>query len=331
VSGEVPRDAVSVIIATRNRRASVLETIERLRALPEEPPIVVVDNGSDDGSTETVRRNFPNVELIALPRNLGAAARTAGVRAARTPYVAFSDDDSWWEPGALARAAALLDRFRPLGGLAAAVLVGPEAKLDPTCLTMAEGRVSVPWKLPGPPVFGFIACGSVLRRDAYLAAGGFHPRFGVGGEEQLLAADLWSGGWGLAYASQVVARHVPSPVRNRLRRQRVVLRNALWFAWLRRSAADATRRSRWLARQAVGDPRLWPALAEAVAGLPWVMRERQPVPPFVERCLRVLEDGHPPAPVPVAPTDKPGRVGALVQMPKDASKGSRETPGKRPK
>jgi hypothetical protein len=53
--------------------------------------------------------DFPLLEVIRLPRNMGAAGRTAGLRRAQTPYVAFADDDSWWAPGSLEFAEALLD------------------------------------------------------------------------------------------------------------------------------------------------------------------------------------------------------------------------------
>ena len=65
---------------------------EHLSVLPECPGIVVVDNGSRDGTAAVVRRAFPHVDLITLRRNLGACARNVGVRRARTPYVALSDD-----------------------------------------------------------------------------------------------------------------------------------------------------------------------------------------------------------------------------------------------
>ena len=48
--------------------------------------------------------------VVEAGRNLGAAARTLGARAATTPFVAFSDDDSCWAPGSLASAAIDLRR-----------------------------------------------------------------------------------------------------------------------------------------------------------------------------------------------------------------------------
>lgn len=77
----------------------------------------------------------------------------------------------------------------------------------------------------GVPIVGFAACGSMVRRSAFLEAGGFEQRFGVGGEEQVLALDMLSKGWQLAYVDEIVAYHHPSPVRDAARRS--VTRSAM--------------------------------------------------------------------------------------------------------
>src|SRR3712207_1305810 len=131
------RNRLTVVIATRNRAASLLRTLRHLGALPERPPFVVVDNGSGDDTVAAVRREAPQVTMLALPENRGAGARNVGVEVAGTPYVAFCDDDSWWAPGALPLAADLLDLHPRLGLLMARVLVYAEERLDPTCREMA--------------------------------------------------------------------------------------------------------------------------------------------------------------------------------------------------
>ncbi len=122
------RARVTVVIATRDRRPELLRTLGRLHELPDRPPVIVVDNASADGSAAAVRDRYPAVTVRMLPRNAGAAARNTGVALAATPYVAFSDDDSWWEPGALSRAAAALDADPGLGLVAARTLVGPSPR-----------------------------------------------------------------------------------------------------------------------------------------------------------------------------------------------------------
>jgi GT2 family glycosyltransferase len=269
---------VSVVIVTRDRRASVLHTLDRLAAMPAPAPIIVVDNASRDGTAEAVRAARPGVRVIALDDNQGAAARTVGARAAATPLVGFCDDDSWWAPEALARAAETFRRHPRLGLLAARILVGDEQRLDPTCVQMAAGPHEA--GAPGPAVFGFVACGAIVRRDAFLAVGGFDARFGIGGEEALLAMDLAAAGWQLAYVDDVVAHHHPDGG-GRPGRSRRIVRNDLWTSWLRRPVGVAARHT--LAAVGAGD---LAGLADAARGLPWVVRERRPLPARVEHDLR---------------------------------------------
>jgi GT2 family glycosyltransferase len=281
---------VAVVIATRNRGTELLGTLARLGALHEQPPIVVVDNGSSDGTCELVRAHHPGVRVVGLRCNWGGAARTVGARLVDSPYVAFSDDDSWWATGALTRAVDLLDRHPRLAVLAARVLVGPDQRLDPACVLMAHSPLPLAPDLPGPPVLGFVACGAVVRRAAFLEAGGFDVRLGVGGEEELLAVDLAARGWGLAYVDEVVAYHHPSPSRDPSGRRRVQLRNALWSAWLRRPFGGAARRTAHLAALAMYQPGAWAGVLLAMRGLPWVLRERRPVDRELEAALRTLAD-----------------------------------------
>ena len=184
---------ITLVIATRNRAADLAATLDRLLGAPSPPPIVVVDNASSDATREVTRAASGRgpVTLVALSENRGAAAGTVGVRTAGAPLVAFNDDDSWWDPGALPAAVELFGRF-PRLGLAAGRVVVRDGGDDPVCEAMARSPMRVDEPLPGPPVLGFVACGAMVRRAAYLDVGGFHPRYGVGGEEGLLALDLWA-------------------------------------------------------------------------------------------------------------------------------------------
>lgn len=212
----------SVVIITRDRAERLREVLARLTALPEQPPVLVVDNGSTDATPRAIAETR-GVQGIFLGRNAGAAGRNIGVATARTPYVAFSDDDSWWAPGALRRASELFEQHPRLALIGARVLVGPGERLDPTCLEMKHSTLARESDLPGPSILGFIACGAIVRRAAFLSAGGFHPRFEVGGEEGLLAIDLARAGGGRAYCEDIVAHHYPDARGERpLRRARMV-------------------------------------------------------------------------------------------------------------
>ena len=276
---------VSVVIATADRRDQLLHTLDVLGALPERPPVIVVDNGSSDGTVEAVRAVHPAVEVVPLEENRGATARNVGVARATTPYVAFSDDDSWWAPGALPRAAAHLARSPRLAVLQARVLVGEEEVVDPTCLAMAGSPLPRPEGAVGPVLLGFVACGAVVRREPFLEAGGFDDLLFFLGEEQLLAVDLARAGWHTAYADDVVAHHHPDsvPARDPGARARLQRRNALLTTWLRRPWPVVARDTLTTAAE---DPR---ALGDAIRRLPEAARRRRTLPPSVEHGLRLLE------------------------------------------
>lgn len=171
---------------------------------------------------------------VAAGRPFCSDARGAG---ARDAAVAFSDDDSWWDPGALSAAAALFGAHERLGLIAARVLVHPGAWLDPTSAAMAHSPLAQASDLPGRRVLGFVACGALVRRDALLDAGGFRDRLGFGGEEALLCLDLAAAGWGLSHVPEVVAHHAPETRGERPERAAREARNAVWTAWLRRLPA----------------------------------------------------------------------------------------------
>ncbi|NGO15594.1 glycosyltransferase family 2 protein, partial [Streptomyces sp. HC44] len=137
-------DRTTVVVITHNRRTELLRTLEHLAELPEGPPVIVTDNASTDGTAEEVARRHPDVRLLRPGRNLGAVGRNLAVRHVRTPYVAFCDDDTWWAPGALSRAADLLDRHGRLAAVTARILVEPRGTEDPIVEELRNSPI------PGP-------------------------------------------------------------------------------------------------------------------------------------------------------------------------------------
>ncbi|HLJ97659.1 MAG TPA: glycosyltransferase [Gemmataceae bacterium] len=280
---------VAIVMITHNRREELLRTLERLTGLPEQPGIVVVDNGCTDATAEAVAQTFPQVNVVRAGANLGAAGRTLGARHTDAPYLAFCDDDTWWDPGALRRAADLFDRHPKLAALTGRVLIGREEREDPACTEMARSPLPREPQMPGHPLLGFLAGASMMRRSAFFSAGGFTAHLGIGGEEQWLAAELAAGGWWLCYVPEIVIHHYPSTKRDARLRRRHDLRNTLWFTWLRRPLPSALRRTLSLARSVPCDWVSVRGFVAALTGLPSVWRYRHVVPPDVELRLRLLE------------------------------------------
>ncbi|MBP2367908.1 glycosyltransferase family 2 protein [Pseudonocardia parietis] len=280
----------TVVVITRDRRAELLRTLDHLAALPDPAPVIVVDNGSTDGTAAAVRDRHPGVELVAGPENLGAVGRNVAVARASTPYVTFCDDDTRPRPGALTRAADVLDAHPTVATVTGRCLVEPGLEEDPITPEMRHSPVPAPDGLPGPALLGIMAGLTTIRPAAFRAAGGFHPRLWLGGEEELLALDLAAAGWWMCWCEDVVVHHAPSTLRDPRARRRLGIRNTLWTLWLRRPVRSALRRSATVLRSAPADRATVSAVLAALAGSGWVLRERRVVPPAVEHGLRLLEE-----------------------------------------
>jgi len=280
---------VAVVIITMNGRARVGRTLRALEELPERPQIVVVDNASADGTPAHVRAAFPRVRVVELDENRGAAGRTAGVEAVNAPYVACAEDDSWYEPGALARAADLLDAHPEVGLINSHVLVGPDGRPEPLHEDMVGTPVPDRPGLPGHRILSFLEGVSIVRRAAYLGVGGFDPVLHVGGPEEHLAADLLAAGWELRYVPEVRSRHVPDHKQPSAFVRRRGLRNTLWFAWGRRPPGPALRWTLHVLRDSPPTAATALGLLDALRGLPRVLRRRRPLPAAVERDMALLD------------------------------------------
>lgn len=285
-----PDPRVTVVVITRNRREELLRTLSLLAALPERPAVIVVDNGSADGTSAAVRRAHPDMALIAARRNLGAVGRNLALRRVTTRYVAFCDDDTWWEPGSLGLAADALDQHPDVASVTARIVVQPGGTDDPIVAELADSPVPGRPGLPGPVLMSILAGASMVRCDAFREVGGFSPRLWLGGEEELLAADLAARGYVLCYLPAATLHHQASTLRDPARRRWLGIRNTLWFTWLRRPPGAALRRTAELAASVPRDLVSVSAFCAAAGGLPWVLRERQPLPPSVEASIRLLDE-----------------------------------------
>lgn len=111
---------LSVVICTLNRRRLLMDAVTSvLGDIADGVELIVVDNGSTDGSIQAVEeleRHDPRVVLVREPRLGLSHARNAGIAAASGRVVAFLDDDAVVAPG---WGAAILDAFSARAGVAA--------------------------------------------------------------------------------------------------------------------------------------------------------------------------------------------------------------------
>ena len=116
-----PDPLASVVIPNWNGLAHLPTCLEALRAQTyPHLEVIVVDNGSSDGSQDTITRDYAEVHLLALDRNLGlTGGNNLGFRTAKGEILISLNNDTKAEPGFVASlVAALLDH--PEAGVAAA-------------------------------------------------------------------------------------------------------------------------------------------------------------------------------------------------------------------
>jgi GT2 family glycosyltransferase len=276
---------VSVVLLTHNSDRWLASTLAHLAEL--RLPIIAVDNASTDSTGELLRAQT-DLDVVQLPVNLGAAARNVGVARARTPYVACCDDDGWYELEGLELAADLLDQHPRLGLVNARILVGDEECVDPISVEMAASPLRDEHGLPGKVLMGFMGGACIVRVAAYEDVNGYDPRVFIGGEEETLAYKLARAGWQMRYVPDAVAHHYPS-LANAAHLRHFGIRNTIWNAWLHRRLRSALRWTGFTVAESPKNRDLARGLAMAVAGMPWVLRERRPMPADLDDDLRVLD------------------------------------------
>jgi glycosyltransferase involved in cell wall biosynthesis len=107
---------VSVIIPVWNGRAYLEATLRSVVGQTYPPgEVIVVDDGSTDGSGDLVRERFPQVKLVRQENRGVSATRNRGAAVAAHEYLAFCDADDIWLPWKLARQVATLETCSPDG------------------------------------------------------------------------------------------------------------------------------------------------------------------------------------------------------------------------
>jgi len=188
---------ISVVIATHQRHKDLSETLLLLREREQVAEIIVVDNASTDGTSELIRKEFPEVSLIDLRENMGVPAFGVGVEAARQPFIFLLDDDAVPEPGTLHRAVVALQHDPWISVIACHIID-----------TFGQ-PVTDQW--PPHPLL-FWGCGACLRRETIVGLPYFFdPKLFLHGTEMDLAIRLYAKGTWIKYLPDAVVRHRYSP------------------------------------------------------------------------------------------------------------------------
>ena len=277
--------SVTIVIVVFNRRDELRETLRRMLVdsdyEAERLDVVVVDNGSEDGSAGMVRDEYPDVRVIRREENIGAPAWNDGFAVARGDYVLILDDDCYLPPDGLRRA----------------VTAAEERRADMVSFSVISTR-DPGWVFSDrypTGLLSFWGCACLVSRRAIDRLGGYDPELFLWANELEFTIRFYDEGLRHLHLPEVVAQHMKAPDASDdafdLRGYRVNARNWAYVAGkLLRPREAAGALIALLARSVRNALRADPA---AIAGVPLTLRGfarglrlRRPVRPAVSRLYR---------------------------------------------
>jgi glycosyltransferase involved in cell wall biosynthesis len=157
--------------------------------------VIVVDDGSTDRGACTVRDcGDPRVRLLEQPHRGSAAARNAGLGAARTSIVAFLDADDEWKPDFLDKTMGLLEKRASLVAVFSNIAVASTGMPLLRRVDQRDGIVENYFEtLLANDAVGMTSSSTVVRREALQACGGFPEGVVTGEDFDTWARLAWSG------------------------------------------------------------------------------------------------------------------------------------------
>jgi GT2 family glycosyltransferase len=234
---------VAVVIPSWNSLGYLPRCIESLRGQGAELELLVVDNGSTDGSVEYLERE--EVLHVSLPHNVGfAAAVNLGVARTAAPVILVLNADTVLEPGCVSELLEALNRDATLGGVQPRILqlerdeptlsvdaarlysAGQALTRDGRAFELGMGEAQGPWSAERREVFGVCGAACLLRRELFDDLGGYDKRYFAFYEDVDLNVRARIAGRRFEYVPGAVVWHVG---------------NASWTAGFERPNADNAR------------------------------------------------------------------------------------------
>jgi GT2 family glycosyltransferase len=234
---------VAVVIPSWNSLGLLPSCLGTLRDQGVELELMVVDNGSGDGSVDYLRGE--GVPHLSLPRNIGfAPAVNLGVARTSAPTVLVLNADTELEPGCVATLLAALRGDPSLGGVQPRILqlegsggrgsvaearvysAGQALTRDGRALEEGAGEAQRGAHRAPRQIFGVCGAACLLRRELFAGLGGYDERYFAFYEDVDLNVRARIAGWNFAYVPEAVVWHVG---------------NASWLAGFARPNAENAR------------------------------------------------------------------------------------------
>lgn len=185
---------VTVNILSFNRKDELRNSLQKIFGQDyKKIEVIVVDNASDDGSAEMVRREFPDARVIELPTNMGVSAWNTGFNSANGDFILVLDDDSFPVDGTISAAVNAILKEKNCGAIACRIV------------NKNRGEEETLNFLVNPDYF--IGCGAVIRSEALSETGGYSPHIFIYNNELDFCIRLYNAGYKVVYCEDSVVIH----------------------------------------------------------------------------------------------------------------------------
>jgi len=234
---------ISVIIVNWNRKDLLLECLNSLAAQTfNDYEIIIVDNGSSDGSNEMIREEFPQLRLIELGKNTGFCfANNVGIKEANGEYIALLNNDTEVDIDWLAELSKVLDS-NPKYSFASSKMIcmNDKTKIDrvadsftTSCFMfgLVSGENAAKEYIEPFEIFGVCGGAAFYRREIFDTVGYFDERYFAYLEDLDLNLRIAHAGFKGIYVPKAIVYHLGGGTSDGMSNPKVIrntVRN-LWF------------------------------------------------------------------------------------------------------
>ena len=197
---------VSIVILSYNRKEDIRESLEKLYSYGlNDIEIIVVDNGSSDGTSQMIESEYPSVRLLKLDKNIGVSGYNKGFEISKGRYILILDDDSFPSENSVKRMIEEFEKDETVGIIAFDVrnyssynLVSNQTKKD----EQTENKRYL---------MGFNGAGAGIRKSLIDKIGGYPDEFFLYWNETDLAIRVLNEGYKILWVNDIISYHKYSP------------------------------------------------------------------------------------------------------------------------